>query len=94
MERASVSTPGPPGDDVVAPHSPDLSPSPRTRADAPIESPTDATDGKRASKRPFLILGLVILTGIGALVVYLMRTRGARSGVLLPHGSPPDGARG
>ncbi len=79
MESASVRTPGALGDGVVAPHSPDLSPSPPTRADAPIETQPDATDGKRASKRPFLIVGLVVLTGVVALVVYLMRTRGQES---------------
>ena len=44
-------------------------------ADAPIKSRPDATGGKPASKRPFLIVGLVILTGIIALVGYVMRTR-------------------
>jgi membrane fusion protein (multidrug efflux system) len=44
-----------------------------------VVSQSDATDGKRASKRPFLIVGLVILTGIVAMVVYLMRTRGQES---------------
>jgi membrane fusion protein (multidrug efflux system) len=39
----------------------------------------DATAGKRASKRPFLIVGLVILTGVVALAVYVMRTRGLES---------------
>jgi membrane fusion protein (multidrug efflux system) len=38
-----------------------------------------ATEGKRASRRPFLIVGLVILTGIVALVGYVMRTRGLES---------------
>jgi membrane fusion protein, multidrug efflux system len=79
LENGSVSTPGPLGNGVVAPHSPDLLPSPPARADAPSESRPDATDGKRASKRPFLIVGLVILTGIVALVVYSMRTRGQES---------------
>ena len=37
------------------------------------------TDGKRASRRPFLIVGLVILIGIVALVVYVLRTRGRES---------------
>src|SRR5580698_8589436 len=73
MEGASVSTPGPLGDGVVPP------PSPPTRADAPIESQPDATDGTRASKRPFLIVGLVILTGIVALGVHSLRTRGQES---------------
>jgi membrane fusion protein, multidrug efflux system len=79
MESASVSTPGPLGDSVVAPHSPDLSPSPPTLADAPIESRPAATDGERASKRPFVIVGLVILVGTLAIVVYVMRTRGQES---------------
>jgi membrane fusion protein (multidrug efflux system) len=78
MEIASVRTPGPLGDGV-APHSPDLPPSPLTRADVPIESRPDATDGKRGSRRPFLIVGLVIMTGVVALAVYLMRTRGQES---------------
>ena len=47
-------------------------------SDAPIESPPDATEGKRASKRPFLIVGLLILTGIAALVAYVMRYTGAQ----------------
>ncbi len=47
MESASISTPGPLGEDVV--------------------SQPDATEGKRASKRPFLLVGLVVLTGIVAL---------------------------
>src|SRR5580698_10454264 len=38
-----------------------------------------ASDSKRASKRPFLVVGLVILTGIAAIVVYVMRTRGQES---------------
>jgi membrane fusion protein (multidrug efflux system) len=44
-----------------------------------VASPPVATEGKRASKRPFLIVGLVILTGIVALVAYVMRTRGLES---------------
>jgi membrane fusion protein (multidrug efflux system) len=44
-----------------------------------VVSQPDATEGKRASKRPFLIVGLVILTGIVALVGYVMRTRGLES---------------
>jgi membrane fusion protein, multidrug efflux system len=38
-----------------------------------------ATDGTPASRRPFVIVGLVILAGIVALVVYVMRTRGEES---------------
>jgi membrane fusion protein, multidrug efflux system len=44
-----------------------------------IVSQPDATEGKRASRRPFLIVGLVVVTGIVALVVYGMRTRGQES---------------
>jgi membrane fusion protein, multidrug efflux system len=79
MDSASVSTPGPLGDGAVGRHSADLSPSPPARVDAPIESQPEATDGKRTSKRPFLFVGLAVLTGIGALVVYSMRTRGRES---------------
>ena len=46
---------------------------------SPSREPADATDGKRASKRPFVIVGLVILAGIAALVIYVMRTRGHES---------------
>jgi membrane fusion protein (multidrug efflux system) len=35
-----------------------------------------AAEAKRASKRPFLIVGLVILTGLSALAGYVVRTRG------------------
>jgi membrane fusion protein (multidrug efflux system) len=66
MESASMSTSEALGDGAAAPHSPDVS----TAA---------STEAKRASKRPFLIVGLVILTGLVALVVYLMRTRGQES---------------
>jgi membrane fusion protein (multidrug efflux system) len=41
-----------------------------------VPSPVDATEGKPASKRPFLIVGLVILAGIAALATYVVRTRG------------------
>src|SRR5580693_5627325 len=44
-----------------------------------VVSQPDAAEGKRASKRPFLIVGLVILTGIALLVAYVMRTRGLES---------------
>jgi membrane fusion protein (multidrug efflux system) len=44
-----------------------------------VVSQPDATEGQRASVRPFLIVGLVVLTGIVALVVYAMRTRGQQS---------------
>jgi membrane fusion protein (multidrug efflux system) len=44
-----------------------------------VASQPVATEAKRASKRPFLIVGLVILTGIVALVAYVMRTRGLES---------------
>jgi membrane fusion protein (multidrug efflux system) len=47
--------------------------------DGGIVSPPDATDGARASRRPFLVVGLVILIGIVALVVYVMRARGEES---------------
>jgi membrane fusion protein (multidrug efflux system) len=63
MESASVSTSGALGDGVVAPHS-------------PAAPATASTEDKRASKRPFVIVGLVILAGIAVLVTYLMRTRG------------------
>jgi len=54
-------------------------PGPPARADAPTEGSTDTADGKRASRRPFLVVGLVVLIGIVALVVYVMRTRGQES---------------
>ena len=38
-----------------------------------------AVPSKRTSKRPFLIVGLVILAGIGVLVSYVARTRGLES---------------
>ena len=79
MESASVSMPGPLVDRVVAPHSANVSPSPLPRADASLESQPDATDGKRTNKRPFLIVGLVILMGIVSLVVNVVRTRGQES---------------
>src|ERR1700729_749169 len=44
-----------------------------------VETQPDATDGKRASRRPFFIVGLVILSGLVALVVYVMRARGQES---------------
>ncbi|MEI9936635.1 MAG: biotin/lipoyl-binding protein [Pseudomonadota bacterium] len=44
-----------------------------------VVSGPDATPGKRPSKRPFLIVGLVILTGLVALVSYVMRNRGLES---------------
>src|SRR5580700_3737482 len=44
-----------------------------------VVSQPDAAEVKRASKRPFLIVGLVILAGIVALVGYAMRTRGLES---------------
>jgi membrane fusion protein (multidrug efflux system) len=47
-----------------------------------VVSPPDArdpTERTRASKRPFLIVGLVILTGIAVLAAYVMRTRGRES---------------
>jgi membrane fusion protein (multidrug efflux system) len=37
------------------------------------------TSGTRARKRPFVVVGLVILTGIVALGAYVMRTRGQES---------------
>ena len=39
----------------------------------------DTADASRTSKRPFLIVGLVVLTGIVALVAYVIRTRGLES---------------
>lgn len=39
----------------------------------------DPAPGKRASKRPFIVVGLVILTGIVALLSYALRTRGLES---------------
>ncbi|HSY25796.1 MAG TPA: HlyD family secretion protein [Polyangiaceae bacterium] len=66
MESASIGTSEALGDGAAAPHSPDIA----TGA---------STDAKRAIKRPFLIVGLVILTALAALVVYLMRTRGQES---------------
>ncbi|MEI9937399.1 MAG: HlyD family secretion protein [Pseudomonadota bacterium] len=44
-----------------------------------VVSQPDETPSKRASKRPFVIVGLVILTGIATLVSYLIRTRGLQS---------------
>ncbi len=44
-----------------------------------IESRPDATGGEHASRRPFLIVGLVVLAGLVALGVHLMRTRGQES---------------
>ncbi len=66
MESASVSTPGPLGDGVAAP-----------RASTPV-SPA-VTDSKPASKRPFLIVGGVVLIGLSVLVGYVVRTRGLES---------------
>jgi membrane fusion protein, multidrug efflux system len=56
-----------------------ITPGPVGDVAASLESLPDATDSKPASKRPFFIVGLVILTGVAALVVYLMRTRGQES---------------
>jgi membrane fusion protein (multidrug efflux system) len=47
--------------------------------DESVVSQPDATEEKRTSKRPFLIVGLVILTGLLVLVAYVMRTRGRES---------------
>ena len=47
--------------------------------DGVVTPQPDATAGKRASKRPFVIVGLVILTGVIALVTYFMRARGQES---------------
>jgi membrane fusion protein (multidrug efflux system) len=44
-----------------------------------VVRPPEGTEAKRASKRPFLIVGLVILAGIVALGTYGMRTRGLES---------------
>ena len=79
MERVADGTTGPLRDSVLAPQSPDLSPSPPTRTDGPIGSTPDATDRKPASPRPFLIVALVVLLGIVALLVYVMRRRGQES---------------
>jgi membrane fusion protein, multidrug efflux system len=63
MESASISSTGPLEDSGVA----------------PMESKPDATDARSASKRLFLVVGLVILLGIASLAVYVMRTRGQES---------------
>jgi membrane fusion protein (multidrug efflux system) len=44
-----------------------------------VAPPPDATEGKRARKRPFVIVGLVILAGLAALGTYVVRTRGQES---------------
>jgi membrane fusion protein (multidrug efflux system) len=54
-------------------------PSTSASLDEGVVSQPDAAEGKPASKRPFLIIGLVILTGIAVLVTYLIRTRGFES---------------
>src|SRR6185312_9656123 len=64
MESATISTTGPLREGAASQH------------DA---SQHDATAGKRASKRPFAIVGLVVLGGIASLVAYAMRTRGLES---------------
>jgi membrane fusion protein (multidrug efflux system) len=46
------------------------------RLDDGAASQPAAAEAKRASKRPFLIVGLVILTGLSTLVGYVVRTRG------------------
>jgi len=46
--------------------------------DGAVRQP-NATEGKRASWRPFLIVGLVIVTGIVALAGYVMHTSGRES---------------
>jgi membrane fusion protein (multidrug efflux system) len=80
MESASATTSRPLVDGIAVAHSSDassaLSPG---RADASTENRADTTAGTRASKRPFVIVGLVILTGIVALGTYVMRTRGLES---------------
>jgi len=43
------------------------------------KSDLEAAPGKPASKRPFLIVGLVVLTGLGVLVSHVLRTRGLES---------------
>jgi membrane fusion protein (multidrug efflux system) len=45
----------------------------------PLVSSEASCDGKRASKRPFVVVGLVTLAGVVALVTYLMRTRSQES---------------
>jgi membrane fusion protein, multidrug efflux system len=47
--------------------------------DEVVVSQPGATESQRASKRPFLIVGLLVLTGIAVLVTYVMRTRGLES---------------
>ena len=79
MESASVVHLGPSGMASRTRPRPPLRVLPPRALTRLAESPGDATDGKRASKRPFLIVGLVILTGIVALVAYVMRTRGQES---------------
>src|SRR5579864_9065799 len=44
-----------------------------------VASPPDTKEGKRASKRPFVIVGLVILAGVVALMAYWMGSRGLES---------------
>jgi membrane fusion protein (multidrug efflux system) len=41
-----------------------------------VANPADATEAKPASKRPFFVVGLVILAGVAALATYVVRTRG------------------
>jgi len=43
------------------------------------ETQPDAAEGTRASKRPFFIVGLVVLAGVVALVIYLLHARGQES---------------
>jgi membrane fusion protein (multidrug efflux system) len=54
-------------------------PSASAPLDEGVVSPADTTERKRASKRPFVVVGLVILTGIVVLLTYLVRTRGLES---------------
>jgi membrane fusion protein, multidrug efflux system len=63
MEGASMSTSGPRDEGVVS----------------PPDATVDAASAKPATKRPFVIVGLVVLAGIVALVAYVMRTRGLES---------------
>ena len=71
MESSSIGTRGPLGDSALAP--------PSTDATSSLPAQSDANDGKPASKRPFVIVAVVILAGIVALVTHLMHTRDQES---------------
>jgi membrane fusion protein (multidrug efflux system) len=53
-------------------------PAPSAPGDGVVSQP-EAPEGERASKRPFVLVALVILAGVVALVVYAMRARGLES---------------